>query len=544
MRNIFSRLWPIRLPLVVGVVFLLSLSYFWWRLAPSPRFILGGDVKVRLLDVSPDGKLIAVSEGDQLQVWQVASGLKTATFSLPGESVEHAIFTPDSQRLIANCFNARKQERHHAHIFKVNGKSAEAVLPLGTILDHAWAYLQPRSFLVSPDSKHLAYLSPHPDRVRFPERCLLKLWDLASAQEKADLADIIDPFRTPLAFSPDNRSLAAGISRMSEKVIQVKLWDVATGRETHTLPVPPTKGMSDSYFYGVDALVFTTDGQSIIGMVSPHLAGCLEQVHHWNLATSTLQKSLNSKSISTRGQPSLRMVGSGQQVLIEAYDRLMSFTYLCEMSGAEFRLQESFGTLPLMTHDAKRMVVSNQLSGAGALFGMIAAPGENRKEQRPGLSMLDLATLQKRDVCTFSWLDGIVMPAALSSDDSAVALTCHYQFLFTDRWYKPILTLLLEPERQLHVYAVSSGWCLARLPGTEARFTSDGNTLITFENQSPILNSLPGGIIRIYDYPFNTPLLSILVWALLPTIVFVLLVAGWRAWRSRKKAAVAPSRSL
>ena len=61
----------------------------------------------------------------------------------------------------------------------------------------------------------------------------MKLWDVATGKEKAILSAHIAEVQS-LAFSPDGHTLASG-SRVRHLISpgEVKLWDVATGGESH-----------------------------------------------------------------------------------------------------------------------------------------------------------------------------------------------------------------------------------------------------------------------------------------------------------------------
>jgi hypothetical protein len=60
--------------LLPGAVFVIFLAYFGWRLPPVPRFTLGNESGVRLLNVAPDGTLVAVAATGQIQLRRIADG--------------------------------------------------------------------------------------------------------------------------------------------------------------------------------------------------------------------------------------------------------------------------------------------------------------------------------------------------------------------------------------------------------------------------------------------------------------------------------------
>src|SRR5438045_8914287 len=66
-----------------------------------------------------------------------------------------------------------------------------------------------------------------------------------------------------LAFSPDGKTLvSAGSTKEGpEKLFQLKLWDVATAKERATIAMPEFDGLLDMLSI---PLVFTADGKTLI----------------------------------------------------------------------------------------------------------------------------------------------------------------------------------------------------------------------------------------------------------------------------------------
>jgi hypothetical protein len=179
-------------------------------------------------------------------------------------------------------------------------------------------------------------------------------------------------------------------------------------------------------------------------------------------------------------------------------------------------------------------------------------PGERVEPSR--VLLLDLLDLNKAtELDRASRLqDCYLVPLAFSPDDRTLAVRVDY-WIFGDQWYKPIVKWLLDADRPVHLLDVSSGWCLARLPGTSGTdviFTLDGKTAVTgIWNFRPLTASqdgkpiLPPGDfpIRVYDYPMRVPVPAILMWAMLPTAAAAILLGGFRyLLRSRKRSQPTP----
>ena len=485
MASLRSRLWRLRRLVLVGSVFLASAAFFWWRLPPTPRFTITGDPQIRVQGVSPDGYLLAIARDGQIQLWCIATGKKEAAWPVPDLSVEHAVFTADSRRLVANCFDSR--ESHVARIYRVGAEQVEAVLPLGHWIDHAWNFLEPHSFLLSLDGGYLAYLSPKEGRAPVSHQCVVKVWDVKNAREQAVLGDSGDDVLSmPLAFSPDSRFLALGISREREGLqVQVKVWEASTGRLAHTLTVPLTVPHQDRFHYGCVSLAFTPDRDGLLGFVSSQRAGHQPLLLCWELGTERLRKSRTWEM--EWGSPGasvvLRLTLGGKRVLIQGLEDLQT-AYLCDLTGPDVRMVRPYYLdPPQLTHDGTHL--TQRQGGLYTPYGKEPKPLDvYLKELKPlGVILVDLASLKETEVCRTSWWrQGNLTPMAFSTDDRTLAVDVHY-WLFGDQWYKPVLKWLLEPDRPIHLYDVNGGGCVARLPGmpgTQVIFTPDGKAMITY----------------------------------------------------------------
>lgn len=137
-----------------------------------------------------------------------------------------------------------------------------------------WLGLGVHALAFSSDGKILAVSGQ-----AYSDKCNVQLWDVATRQEKKRLA-ALSGFSSSIAFSPDNRSLAAASSLAPDSI---HIWEVATGQ----LRTKMNKYSKD------DSLASKTVGFSPDGklFVSGELGGT---VIVWNAGTMKIQVSFTA----------------------------------------------------------------------------------------------------------------------------------------------------------------------------------------------------------------------------------------------------------
>ena len=155
---------------------------------------------------SPDGKTLASGGYDEIvRLWDVAAKKQAATLEEPdavgpGKGVFALAFSPKGKLLAAGVDDGVK-------VWDVAAKKL------------AYARLPEKrcsSLAFSPDGKLLAWqASDH----------VLRLWDLESGQEKAQLKGHADHVSS-IAFSPDGRTLASGSTDQT-----IRFWDIHSIRK-------------------------------------------------------------------------------------------------------------------------------------------------------------------------------------------------------------------------------------------------------------------------------------------------------------------------
>jgi WD40 repeat protein len=182
------------------------------------RTLSGHTDSVCSVAFSPDGKILASgSWDDTIKLWDVATGTLLRTLQGHTDLVWSVAFSPDGKILASG-----------------SGWPDNAIklwdVATGTLLRTLSGHTDfVRSVAFSPDGKILASGSCGKREGYLCVQGEIKLWDVATGRELRTLAGHTD-FVCSVAFSPDGKILASG-SR--DKTI--KLWDVATGRELRTL---------------------------------------------------------------------------------------------------------------------------------------------------------------------------------------------------------------------------------------------------------------------------------------------------------------------
>jgi WD40 repeat protein len=192
---------------------------------PHLAKFLGHKYSVGSVTFSSDGKLLAAGDGDNVRLWDMASGKVLATLAGHRAHINSVAFSPDG-KLLASGDRAKI-----VLLWDVASGKARA-----TLAGHKDSI---NSVAFSPDGKQLA--SGSRDKTAL-------LWDVASGKALATLAGNKDSINS-VAFSPDGKQLASGSSDKT-----VLLWDVASGKALATLA---------GHKAGVSSVVFSPDGRQL-----------------------------------------------------------------------------------------------------------------------------------------------------------------------------------------------------------------------------------------------------------------------------------------
>jgi WD40 repeat protein len=246
----------------------------------------GHKFRVRLAELSPDGKILAAGGGDtrggELKLWDAVTGKEIA--SLPGytNSPYLLAFSADGKRLASGGqgpvqvwdVNARKEiasfkDFHHVDVVALNRDGTRLAAGAGWLAKlwevapgkelSSFRHHVPFSGVVGAAfSRDLATLAAR----NYQE---IDLWDAATGKEKATLSEHRGEVGC-MVWSADDKTLIASSTRYEGKDFKwkgdVKLWDVTSGKERATLPGP---------FGRILAMAPSPDGKTLALLDSPEL---------------------------------------------------------------------------------------------------------------------------------------------------------------------------------------------------------------------------------------------------------------------------------
>ena len=240
----------------------------------AAAFATGHRGWVRSVALSPDGTTLATAFFEEIELWNLKTGTRTATFV--GDGVSSVAYSPDGTTLAAG-------DRESIMLWNVaTGINETAIESRG---HRTWVNV----VAFSPDGTRIA--SGHGNgRVR--------LWDTATGANLLTLDAHADRVMT-VAFSPDGQILASGEGHYATDPL-VRLWDVATGDNVTTLELPAAQ---------ILAVTFSPDGTPI---ASGNVSG---GIGLWNVATAsriaTLSNGLLSSGSVAASSPDRRLLLTG-----------------------------------------------------------------------------------------------------------------------------------------------------------------------------------------------------------------------------------------
>lgn len=211
--------------------------------------ILGGYTEqLAHVAFSPDGRYLASTGGESIQVWEVSTGSLMMALKSGDRDVRRAVFSPDGRTLVSiwkasimswDTATWSLRQTHHLdderEPWSLCFSSTGQRLALGCnestimILDANLTCLSTIQAQAFYDDIECVAFSPDDDRLGAGVKKTIQTWDLFNnASSKTFLGHHRDV--TSIAFSSDNRLLASG--SLDETI---KIWDVHSGQSLWTL---------------------------------------------------------------------------------------------------------------------------------------------------------------------------------------------------------------------------------------------------------------------------------------------------------------------
>jgi WD40 repeat protein len=224
------------------------------------------------LAFSPDGKYLASgSRDDTLKLWDLSTGRQLRTIEGHSDFALRAAFTTDGRSVVIGGADERIKNRS-AKYWGGMAKLFDVATGIDkmTFRGHRGTII---SLTISPDGRLLATGDSLDGTIR--------LWSLVTGKCLAVLSGHTQREIRCLAFSPDSRVLASGSGDYSGQFGEIKLWEVASGKERATF-------MGHSCV--VDCLLFSADGKTLA-------SGSGDQtIRFWDVLAGQTKATLSAKN--------------------------------------------------------------------------------------------------------------------------------------------------------------------------------------------------------------------------------------------------------
>lgn len=365
--------------------------------------------------LSPDGQILAASGvNNDVLVWEVASGKQLFDLKGPQERVQSLAFSPDGKLLAAGVGNYSDSKDNSIRLWQLSDGKEIRRFEGHTTRVYYVAF--------TPDSQTLASGT---------YEGAIKIWDVATGKEKAQLQAPQYEQMLGLAYSPDGKTLAS-----LDYLGWITTWDAATNAEKKKFPAHMYSG----------ALVFSPDGQYI---VTGDASGTTTEqlIRFWSLDGKQV-KTLPGTGLEVRGlsfSPDGKYLAHGSEVGVATPGD--SDVYLWDVAAGK-----------------QAFVFKGSGGGAGVLY---VSP-----DSQTFLAAVSDYAVKKFEVATGKELASISLPYL---GDTTMAVTPDGKTL-----------AVLDQDKVIHLYDTATGKEKNTIYGqnterTNLRFTPDGKLLASVD---------------------------------------------------------------
>jgi RNA polymerase sigma factor (sigma-70 family) len=334
--------------------------------------------RVEALGYAPNGKTFAVVTHQGLTLFEAAGGKRTKTIRSLPLTIWRAAISPDGKQILAaaqemkvepgktvvqiwdvasgNKLNEVELEHIRTLGWTAEGQPLVACQKPGEIILVEIATGRKRSFkapgLSDPERDVASSCAVGKTLLAAGEKTgVIHLWDRASGKERWTFkAGDGFPFHDSLVLSADER-LFVSLARKGADKLAVQLWDLTTGKATHTLAAEQP---------GVEAAIFTPDGK-MLATVSH------EDVRLWDTASGREQRRLQGAEEQSFNPAAVAFAPDGRT--LATTESLGNTIHLWDVATGKPKPQPEghsttwLGT-PTFSPDGTRVITSGGLDGA------------------------------------------------------------------------------------------------------------------------------------------------------------------------------------
>jgi WD40 repeat protein len=249
--------------------------------AQKPELIVqkGHSGGIHSIAISPDGRLLAATDGSPAVIWDTKTGLEIATLKGHSSSVRDVAFSPDGKLLATASYDKTVK------LWDVRTAREVKTLNHSDLVEHV---------AFSPGGKRLAsgggstVFGASPSN---PQDTSVRMWDIETGTELFRLKGPQYPLGS-IAFSSDGKLIATGWYRGL-----IKLWNAESGIEVLTLRELAREDDFSETVDSVFSLAFSPDGTLLASGHSGYQSG---STRLWDVRTGKQLRTLGAQPLSVR----------------------------------------------------------------------------------------------------------------------------------------------------------------------------------------------------------------------------------------------------